>query len=103
MTPTVNSPTSVTVYGRLVSLTFTNPVCAESNYIFDSQPKEYTFLTIYGKDLEIESKSSNTIVIKGDVRRFVWKDHNNKEIKNMVLLPCSVILAELVDEKDNPL
>ena len=103
LTTPVESPTSVTVYGRLVSLTFTNPVCSESNYIIESQPKEYRFLTVYGKDLEIESKGSNTIVVKGEVRRFVLKNNSNKEIKNMILLPCTVVLAELVDEKDSPL
>jgi hypothetical protein len=99
----VQTPTSVTVYGKLVSLNFTNPVCSESNFIIESQPKEYRFLTIHGKDLEIETKGSNTVVIKGDVIRIVLKDHNNKELKNMIILPCSITLAQLLDENDNPL
>ena len=103
LTTPVQSPTSVTVYGKLVSLNFTNLVCSESNFIIESQPKEYRFLTIYGRDLEIQTKGENTVVIKGDVIRIVLKDHNYKEIKNMVILPCSVILAELLDENGNPL
>jgi hypothetical protein len=103
LTTPVESPTSVTVYGRLGSLTFTNPICSESTFVIESQPKEFRFLTIYGKDLEVETKGNNTVVIKGDVIRIVLKDHNNKELKNMVILPCSVVLAQLLDENDNPL
>jgi hypothetical protein len=103
LTTPVESDTSVTVYGRFVSLTFTNPICSESNFIIESQPKESRFLTVYGKDLIIESKGSNTVVVKGDVIRIVLKDHNNKELKNMVILPCSIILAQLFDENDKPL
>ena len=100
---TSETPTTVTVYGRIATLNFTSPICSEALFIVDSQPKEPYSISIYGKDLEVQSKTDNTIVIKGDVRRFIVKDSKGKEIKNMIILPCTITLAELLDENDKPM
>ena len=100
---TSETPTSVTVYGRISTLDFTNPICSEALFIVDSQPNEPYSITIYGKDLSVESKNNNSIVVKGDVRRFIVKDSKGKELRNMVILPCAIALADLLDENDKPI